>query len=79
MLHRGYTFGFPTSNLVVNPALFPKLPFDPARDLAPVMLAVMVTLGAEIVASSPQEFGAFIKSEIAKWSKLVREAGIKAE
>src|SRR5258707_1283367 len=24
----GYTFGFPTSNLTVNPALFAKLPFD---------------------------------------------------
>jgi tripartite-type tricarboxylate transporter receptor subunit TctC len=32
-----------------------------------------------IVASSPQEFGAFIRAEIAKWGKLVGEAGIKAE
>src|SRR4030081_2169740 len=24
----GYTLGFPTSNLAVNPALFAKLPFD---------------------------------------------------
>jgi len=39
----------------------------------------LAALGAEVVASSPQEFGAFIKSEIAKWGKLVREAGIKAE
>jgi len=39
----------------------------------------MLTLGAEIVASSPQEFGAFMKSEIAKWGKVVREAWIKAE
>jgi tripartite-type tricarboxylate transporter receptor subunit TctC len=39
----------------------------------------LVVLGAEIVASTPQEFGAFIKADIAKWGKLVREAGIKAE
>jgi tripartite-type tricarboxylate transporter receptor subunit TctC len=39
----------------------------------------LVVLGAEIVASTPQEFGAFLKSDIAKWAKLVREAGIKAE
>jgi tripartite-type tricarboxylate transporter receptor subunit TctC len=39
----------------------------------------LTTLGAEIVASSPREFGAFIQSEIAKWVKLVREAGIKSE
>ena len=39
----------------------------------------LVVLGAEIVACTPQEFGAFIKADIAKWSKLVRDAGIKAE
>jgi len=39
----------------------------------------LAVVGAEIVASTPQEFGAFIKSEIAKWGKLVREAGIKVE
>ena len=39
----------------------------------------LAVLGAEIVASTPREYGAFIKSEIAKWGKLVREAGIRAE
>ena len=39
----------------------------------------LLVLGAEIVASSPQEFGAFIRAEITKWGKLVRDAGIKAE
>ena len=39
----------------------------------------LVVLGAEIVASTPQDFGAFLKSDLAKWAKLVREAGIKAE
>ncbi len=39
----------------------------------------LAVLGAETVASTPQEFGAFIKADIAKWAKLVREAGIKAE
>jgi tripartite-type tricarboxylate transporter receptor subunit TctC len=34
-------------------------------------------LGA--VSGSPAEFSAFIKAEAAKWGKLVREAGIKAE
>ena len=27
----------------------------------------------------PDDFGALIRAEIAKWGKLVREAGIKAE
>lgn len=38
----------------------------------------MATLGAEIVASSPAELGAFLKSEMDKWGKLITEAGIKA-
>ena len=36
-------------------------------------------LGAEPVGSTPEEFDAFIKAEIAKWAKVVKEAGIKAD
>lgn len=35
--------------------------------------------GAIAVGSSPAEFTAFIKSEAAKWSKVIKEAGIKLE
>ncbi len=35
--------------------------------------------GAEVLRMSPAEFGAFIGAEIAKWSAVVREAGITAE
>ena len=35
----GYTFGIAdTGPLALNPALYPKLPYDPVRDLAPVAL-----------------------------------------
>jgi len=34
-------------------------------------------LGADPVGSSPEQFGAFIKSEIAKWAKVVRSSGIE--
>ena len=37
------------------------------------------TLGAEGVGSSPDEFRAFIKAEIAKWAKVVERAGLKVE
>ena len=37
------------------------------------------TEGAEAVHMSPQEFGRFISSELAKWAKVAREVGIKAE
>jgi tripartite-type tricarboxylate transporter receptor subunit TctC len=35
--------------------------------------------GAEAIGSSPEEFGAFIRSETTKWAKVIRESGITAE
>jgi len=35
--------------------------------------------GFEPVGSTPEEFAAYIKSEIAKWAKVIKTAGIKAE
>ena len=35
--------------------------------------------GAETVRMTPPEFGRFISSELAKWSKIARDVGIKAE
>jgi len=35
--------------------------------------------GAEAVGSNPQEFAVFLKAEMQKWSKVIREAGIKAD
>ncbi len=35
--------------------------------------------GAEAVASSPEEFAAFIKAETVKWAKVAKAAGIKPE
>jgi tripartite-type tricarboxylate transporter receptor subunit TctC len=37
------------------------------------------TEGAEAVHMSSQEFGRFISSELAKWAKVARDVGIKAE
>jgi tripartite-type tricarboxylate transporter receptor subunit TctC len=37
------------------------------------------TLGAEAGEQSPEEFGAFIRAEHARWGKLIREAGLRAE
>jgi tripartite-type tricarboxylate transporter receptor subunit TctC len=36
-------------------------------------------LGVEPVANTPEEFAAFQKAEIAKWAKVVKDAGIKAD
>ena len=35
--------------------------------------------GAEVIASTPDAFGATIARETALWSKVIREMGIKAE
>ena len=35
--------------------------------------------GAETLESTPEEFSKFIREDLAKWSKLVRETGIKLE
>ena len=39
----------------------------------------MLAQGAEASPTTPAEFGAFLKKEIDKWGKVVREAGIKSE
>jgi tripartite-type tricarboxylate transporter receptor subunit TctC len=35
-------------------------------------------LGADVVANSPDEYRKFILAELAKWSRVIREAGVVA-
>ena len=39
----------------------------------------LVDLGAEPLGSTPEAFSAFVTSEYAKWGKLIKEAGIRAQ
>jgi len=39
----------------------------------------LVSLGSDPVGSTPEEFGAFMKSETAKWARVIKEANIRAE
>ena len=39
----------------------------------------LMGMGSEILKSSPEEFGAFIRKENERWSKLVRETGAKVD
>lgn len=39
----------------------------------------LTALGFDIVASSPREFAAQIRSEVTKWTRVVKQAGIKVE
>jgi tripartite-type tricarboxylate transporter receptor subunit TctC len=45
----------------------------------PDVKARLGTLGFEPIASTPEDFALLIKAEDAKWAKVIREAGIKAE
>jgi tripartite-type tricarboxylate transporter receptor subunit TctC len=40
---------------------------------------ILTNAGAEAVGNSPDEFARFLRDEIAKWSKVIRTAGIKPE
>ncbi|MEO8442173.1 MAG: tripartite tricarboxylate transporter substrate binding protein [Betaproteobacteria bacterium] len=45
----------------------------------PEIKSHLLAEGAEPVGNSPEQFGEFIKAEIAKWGKVIRAAGLRAE
>ena len=45
----------------------------------PEMKAKLAEQGAEVVASSPAELAAYVEREMAKWSAVAREAGVRPE
>jgi len=99
----------------INPWLFARMPYDAAKDFAPITqmvrvpnvlvmnaetaarlkigtLADLIAYGkahpgklnyaglmAEPVPSSPEEFGNFMKAELAKYQKVVRLSGAKVD
>ncbi|MEH2543201.1 Bug family tripartite tricarboxylate transporter substrate binding protein [Bradyrhizobium sp. AZCC 1699] len=80
--------GFPSFDLTVwfglmapartSPAIVEKLHRETVRILAmPEMRKRFDDLGIEPIGNSPAEFAAAIGGEIPRWSKLIREAGIK--
>ena len=68
---------------LMAPARTPQPIIDKLRrEMAKVLTANDVRkrlgdLGMEVVANTPAEFAAVIKSEIPRWAKLVKDAGIK--
>lgn len=40
---------------------------------------MLLAEGGDITPSTPEEFAAFLKSEVAKWSKVIKRAGITAD
>jgi tripartite-type tricarboxylate transporter receptor subunit TctC len=61
-------------------AIVARLSADANRVLAePEVRVRMQALGADPGGNTPEEFARFIREDQAKWSKLMREAGIKVE
>ena len=57
-----------------------KLHLETVKTLAlPDLRAKLANLGLEGVGNSPDEFAAAIKSEIPKWAKVIKDAGIKPD
>jgi tripartite-type tricarboxylate transporter receptor subunit TctC len=46
---------------------------------APEVKAQVENTGSSIAGDTPEEFAAFVRAESAKWGKVIREAGIKAD
>ena len=64
----------------VPPAIVNKIAAEVARIVRLPDVAQRFQLdGAEPVGSTPQEFAAFLKTEMQQWGKVIRDAGIKPE
>jgi tripartite-type tricarboxylate transporter receptor subunit TctC len=46
---------------------------------SPEMRERMAALGADPVGNTPEEFGAFIRAEMARWGKIIKAKGVRAE
>jgi len=46
---------------------------------APEMRERLAGEGARFVPTTPQQFGAYVKAEIARWTLIVKASGAKAE
>jgi tripartite-type tricarboxylate transporter receptor subunit TctC len=70
---------------VVAPAGTPKAIVDKYNATIKAMLArddtqaKLLTMGLDSLTSTPEEFAAFIKSEVAKWAPVVKASGAKVE
>jgi tripartite-type tricarboxylate transporter receptor subunit TctC len=62
------------------PAIVKRLNEDVARVLEmPEVKTGLANRSFQILGGSPDEFGAFIKAELAKWGKVVKEAGMRID
>jgi tripartite-type tricarboxylate transporter receptor subunit TctC len=46
---------------------------------SPEMRRQFTNQGAEVVANTPAEFSAFLRDEVAKWNKVIRDSGARVD
>jgi tripartite-type tricarboxylate transporter receptor subunit TctC len=64
----------------ISPPIVERLYVDVTRALkSPEVRAALTNAGADPVGSTPAQYTAFVQSELAKWAKVVKAAGIKSE
>ena len=60
-------------------AIVQKVNAEVARVMAlPEVKDALLSQGAEAVSTTPEEFGAYVKSETVKWTRVVQQSGAKA-
>ena len=68
----GYTIAVVSTSYVVNPSLYPKIPYDPYKDFAPVTLAAVspnvLVIHPSLPANNVKELIAFLKANPGKYS-----------
>jgi len=71
----GFVVPAATPRTIVN-----RIYADSAKVLAmPDVRERLAGLGLEVVGSTPEQFDAFVRAEIAKWAKVIRDNNIKAD
>jgi tripartite-type tricarboxylate transporter receptor subunit TctC len=61
-------------------AVITRLHTDMSRIMSTAdMQRRMAELGAEAANETPEQFGAFIRAEIPKWAKVIRDSGATAD
>ena len=71
-------------NAPTTPPDRPRLPWDPPEHFEKRIpdgdnRERLVNMGVDIIANSPDEFAAYLRAEIARYTKIIKDAGIKAE
>jgi tripartite-type tricarboxylate transporter receptor subunit TctC len=62
------------------PEIVARLHTEVAKILrTPEMRQQLAAVGAEPIGNTPEEFGAFIKAEMGRWGKVIKEKGIRAD